>query len=114
MLGNQPTVRAVHRITMTPDSEGRITSRALQLDGRQPLPDGSAVVLEVGTSWWLTRSDVDHIARALSNVGHISVSGVFAERLGGRGEFGVIYGLDHIAQELHHAITRLSPAVQTS
>lgn len=114
MLMNQPTVRAVHRITLKPDSDGRITVRALDLGARQLLPDGAAVVLEVGTGWWLTRSDVDHIAAALSNVGHISLSGVFAERHGGRGQFGVIYGLEQIAQELHRAITNPTLMVQTA
>lgn len=98
-----PSVRAVHRIPLAADGFGQITARSL--DGLPPLPDGSAVVLEVGEGWWINESDLEHIRRALSGVGHISITGVHQQRGGGVGRFGLVYGLDTIAARLSQLLS---------
>jgi hypothetical protein len=97
-----PTVRAVHRISLDTDRCGQITARAL--NGVQPLPDGASVVLDAGEGWWINASDLEHIRRALSGVGHISITGVHGARQGGRSNFGIIYGLDTIAERLEQLL----------
>lgn len=93
------TVRAVHRISLPTDSYGRITPGSLHCED-QPFSDGATVVLEVGDGWWIQASDLEHIRFALSNVGHISITGRFTQRGGGTGQFGIIYGIGAIASRL--------------
>jgi hypothetical protein len=96
---NQPTVRVVHRIALPVDECDAISAGTLSLPGLR-FPDGSAVVLEVGHGWWMKESEIHHIHRALSNVSHITITGVHSERAGGRLAFGMYYGLDAIAKKL--------------
>ena len=96
--GNPPVVRAVHRIVLDTDRYGQITARDL-IDAN-PLPDGAVVVLECGEGWWIRPENLAHIHSALSRVGHISITGVFQDRRGGVGRFGIVYGIDAIADKL--------------
>jgi len=96
--GTAPVVRAVHRIRLTTDSYGQITAREMM--DVNPLPDGAVVVLECGEGWWIRPENLEYIRAALSGVSHISVTGVFQDRRGGRGDFGILYGLDAIADRL--------------
>lgn len=57
----------------------------------------------------MSRADVEHISSALSNVGHISITGAHQERGGGKGQFGIIYGLTAIADYLARAL--VAPAL---
>lgn len=96
---DKPTVRVVYRVSLPTDSYGRITPGPLHTDG-SPFPQGTAVVLDVADGWWMQRSDIEHVASALSHVGHISVTGAHAQRGGGKGQFGIVYGLAAIAESL--------------
>lgn len=105
---DKPTVRAVYRISLPTDSYGRITPGPLHCTGH-PFPHGAAVVLDVAEGWWMHRSDIEHISVALSNVGHISITGAHQERGGGRGQFGIVYGLTAIVDHLVDAL--VAPAL---
>lgn len=95
----RPAVRAVHRITIPSDDQGRIDARHLM--DAEPLPAGAVVVLQLGDGWWLNRSDLQHIHSALSRVEQVSVTGNHrCGRTGGVGQFGLIYGIDAIAAAL--------------
>ncbi|MFV6033171.1 hypothetical protein [Streptomyces sp. NPDC056264] len=97
---DKPTVRTVRRVLLPTESGGRITPGPLHTD-RPLYPDGAVVVLEVGAGWWISAADLRHIRMALSNVGHISVSGTHpGGRPGGRGDFGIVYGLEEMARML--------------
>jgi len=98
---SQTTVRAVHRVNLPTDDHGRITAGELGCEDVH-FPPGSMVVLECGAGWWMNASDLQHIHRALSGVGHITVtgSGHSGRRRGGRTDFGLHYGLDAIAAAL--------------
>jgi hypothetical protein len=96
--GTPTVVRAVHRIVLATDSYGQITARNL-IDAN-PLPPNSTVVLECGEGWWIRPEHLEHIRSAVSGVGHISVTGVFQQRKGGVGQFGIVYGIDAITDKL--------------
>jgi hypothetical protein len=96
--GTPTVVRAVHRIVLPADRYGQITVR--QLIGANPLPLGAVVVVECGEGWWIRHENLEHIRSALSGVGHISITGVFQHRRGGAGQFGIVYGIDAIADKL--------------
>lgn len=96
--GTPVAVRVVHRIVLPTDSQGQITARNL-IDAN-PLPPGAVVVLECGEGWWIRPESLEHIRSTLSGVGHVSVTGVFSNRRGGAGQFGIVYGLDAIADKL--------------
>jgi hypothetical protein len=101
----KPTVRAVHRILLDTDRYGCITAGALDAPV-QPFPQGAAIVLEVEDGWWMKESELERILPALSTVGHISITGRHVERKGGRGDFGIIYGLEAIARRLDELLTQ--------
>lgn len=96
---DKPTVRAVHRVLLDTDRTGCITFGVLDTPVA-PFPDGSAIVLECGDGWWTRASELERILPALSRVGHVSVTGRFVDRRGGTPGFGIIAGLDAIAQTL--------------
>lgn len=96
---DKPTVRAVHRVILDTDRYGAITAGVLD-SPVQPFAPGAAIVLECGDGWWMREAELERILPALSGVGHISITGRFVERRGGRGDFGIIYGLDAIASRL--------------
>ena len=101
-----PTVRAVHRITLDTDGYGQITAGALNRVGEgYPFPDGATVVLECGPGHWIKESELEHIRSALSNVGHISITSTSAQTQGGSGHFGTISGIDTIARRLDELLT---------
>lgn len=103
MIHGTPTVvRAVHRIVLTTDSYGQLTAREMM--DLPPLPPGSMVVLECGEGWWIRPENLEHIRSALSGVGYISVTGVFQHRSGGAGQFGIVYGIDAIADKLRQML----------
>jgi hypothetical protein len=100
---DKPSVRAVHRVLLQTDGHGQITFGALDCPVL-PFPDGSAVVLECEDGWWCRASELERILPALSRVGHISITGRFTERRGGNAGFGIICGLDAIAQRLNQLL----------
>lgn len=95
----KPTVRAVHRVQLDTDRYGQITPGHLNMAGVL-LGDGASVVLDCGSGYWITESDLEHIRSALSNVGHISITSMDARQRGEVGRFGVISGIDAIAARL--------------
>lgn len=95
---DKPTVR-VHRVSLPSAGYGQIKAGPLHTEGH-PFPDGAAVVLETGDGWWMRSDEAQHIARSLANVGHITITGLHHERGGGRGQFGIVYGLAAIAEYL--------------
>lgn len=101
---DKPTVRAVHRVVLDTDSFGGITFGALD-SPCQPFPQGAAIVLDVGDGWWTRESELERILPALSQVGHISITGRFVERRGAPG-FGIICGLEAIAARLDERLAQ--------
>lgn len=99
---DKPSVRAVHRVTITADSHGGLTFGVLDTPVL-PFPDGAAVVLDCGDGWWTREGELERILPALSRVGHISVTGRFVERRGTPG-FGIICGLEAIASRLDYLL----------
>jgi hypothetical protein len=101
---DKPTVRAVHRVILDTDRYGSITAGVLDCPV-QPFPPGAAIVLEVGDGWWIRETELERILPALSRVGHISITGRHVDRKGGRGDFGIIYGLEAIASRLDQLLS---------
>lgn len=106
---DKPTVRAVHRVSLDVDRYGGISFAALDCPV-QPFAPGAAIVLECGDGWWTREPELERILPALSQVGHISITGRFVDRRG-RADFGLICGLDAIARRLDHLLRSL-PAPQ--
>lgn len=109
---DKPTVRAVHRVILDTDRYGLITAGVLD-SPVQPFPDGAAIVLECGDGWWMHSAELERILPALSRVGHISITGRHVERRGGRGDFGIIYGLEAIAARLDQLLA-MPPMFKTA
>jgi hypothetical protein len=101
---DKPIVRAVHRVVLDTDRFGCITFGALDCPV-QPFRPGSAIVLECGDGWWTRESELERILPALSQVGHISITGRFVERRGAPG-FGIICGFDAIADRLSQLLAQ--------
>lgn len=100
---DNPTVRAVHRVILDTDGHGGIAFGVLDTPVL-PFPDGAAVVLECGDGWWTRASELERVLPALARVGHISITGRFVERRGGNAGFGIICGLEAIANRLDHLL----------
>ena len=97
------SVRAVHRVPLGTDGYGGITFSVL--DGPvRPFPDGAAVVLDCGDGWWTRLSELERILPALSGVGHITITGQFVDRKGAAAPYGLICGLEAIAERLGYLL----------
>jgi hypothetical protein len=98
---SKPTtvVRAVHRVHLDVDRFGCITAGPLD-SPVQVFGPGASVVLEVAEGWWMHEHELARMLPALRLCRLVSITGTHVDRGGGRGDFGIIYGLSAIAARL--------------
>ncbi|MFF8495175.1 hypothetical protein ACF06O_30605 [Streptomyces albidoflavus] len=102
-MSRRQQLQAAARTVLDTDRYGQITAGWLNMAG-VAFDDGAVVVLEVGAGFWIRKSELEHIASALANVSHISITSAHSERGREVGHFGTIAGIDRIAAALSHLL----------